>query len=69
MLEALHMVDHTREVRLELEHVWVGMVDAETAERGYLLTGKESFLETFEPSLQLAQRSTESLRILTADKP
>src|SRR5579862_7619647 len=67
MLSTLRWVDHSLEVRLKLEQALVGIVDAETAERGYLLTGKESFLESFEPSLQSAQRSVESLRKLTAD--
>ena len=69
MLATLHSVDHTLEVRLELEHALVGIVDAETAERGYLLTGKEPFLETFEPSLQSAQWSAALLRKLTEDNP
>jgi len=69
MLATLRLVDHTLEVRLELEHTLVGIVDAETALRGYLLTGKESSLESFEPSLKAARRSLESLRKLAADNP
>ncbi|MEI9893181.1 MAG: PAS domain S-box protein [Chthoniobacter sp.] len=69
MLSTLRWVDHTREVRLELEHALVGIVDAETAERGYLLTGKEPFLESFAPSLDRTHQSIEALRTLTDDNP
>jgi len=69
MLDTLRWVDHTREVRLELERATVQIVDAETAERGFLLTGKSDFLETFEPSLQAAHASLETLRTRMADNP
>ncbi|MEP6672277.1 MAG: CHASE3 domain-containing protein [Chthoniobacter sp.] len=69
MLRTLRLVDHTLEVRLELEHTFAGVIDAETAERGYLLTGKQPFLEMMAPSLQTARQSLEALRRLTADNP
>jgi PAS domain S-box-containing protein len=67
MLETLRWVDHTLEVRLELEHALVGIVDAETAERGYLLTGREQSLASFEPGLEIARQSIDSVRKLTED--
>ena len=69
MLETLRSVDHTLEVRLETERALVGVIDAETAVRGYLLTGKETFLESFEPSLEQARQSLGTLRQLTDDNP
>ncbi|MDR3401516.1 MAG: CHASE3 domain-containing protein [Chthoniobacter sp.] len=69
MLRTLRLVDDTLEVRLELEHALAGMIDAETAERGYLLTGKQPFLDRMTPSLQNTRHSLEVLRRRTADNP
>ncbi len=69
MLRTLRLVERSLEVRLELEHARAGIIDAETAERGYLLTGKEPFLEMMEPSVQTARHSLDSLRALTLDNP
>ena len=69
MTETLKWVDHTHEVRLELEHALQTVVDAETAERGYLLTGKPIFFQTYNPSLKAARKSLEGLQKLTADNP
>jgi len=68
-LETLHWVDHTNDVRLELGHVLLGIVDAETAERGYILTGRDSFLKTMAPNLQAARHAMESVRARTTDNP
>jgi len=68
-LDMLQAVDHTREVRFELEHTLVGIVDAETAERGYLLTGRDLSLALFEPSVLAAEDSMAKLRALTPDHP
>ena len=50
-IETSRWVDHTREVLAGLEHISVAVVDAESASRGYALTGNEAFLN----SLQEAQ--------------
>src|SRR5471030_649534 len=40
-------VDHTREVISELESTFSTVKDAETAERGFLLTSEDAYLEPF----------------------
>ncbi len=41
------MVNHTHEVLYELEQILVASVDAETGERGYIITGNDTYLEPF----------------------
>jgi PAS domain S-box-containing protein len=68
-LNTLQAVDTMRQVRLELERASVGMVNAETAERGYLLSGKDAFLDIFEPNLRSAGHSLAVLREMTREDP
>lgn len=65
-LDAFKLVDHTLRVRIELEHFLGNIVNAETAERGYLLTGNDISLNLFQPSVDASRRSMESLGTLTA---
>jgi PAS domain S-box-containing protein len=66
-LDAFQLVDHTNQVRIELEHFLGNVVNAETDERGYLLTGNDLSLNMFEPSIDSARKSLETLGTLTAD--
>lgn len=68
-LDAFRLVDHTHEVRLELEHLLGFVVDAETAQRGYIITGRDLSLDIFEPSVKNAYRSLDVLQKLTNDNP
>ena len=45
LLESQKWVEHTAEVETTLENLISRMKDAETAQRGFLLTGDEAFLE------------------------
>jgi CHASE3 domain sensor protein len=47
LLESQRWVEHTSQVRLSLENLISLMKDAETGQRGFLLTGDEAFLEPF----------------------
>lgn len=68
-LKTLQWVGHTRQVQSELEEMLVSVVNAETQVRGYQLTGKEPSIDLFEPSIEKARESFESLRKLTRDNP
>ena len=48
LIETSRQLSHTQQVLESLEMVLVTMDDAETGQRGYLLTGKESYLEPYE---------------------
>jgi signal transduction histidine kinase len=60
-------VVHTYEVLGKLDEVPIGMTDAETGERGFILTGADSYLEPYNRGLAEVHQSMRELRRLTAD--
>ncbi len=68
-LDTLGGVIRMNDIRVALRDVKAGLVEAETAERGYLLTGKESFLEAAAPALQSARHAMETVKSLSPDTP
>ena len=60
---------HTYEVIAEGRHLLNALIDAETGERGYLLTGDAGFLAPFRSGAAAVWPSLRSLRRLTADNP
>jgi len=50
-----------------LNGILQGMTDAETGERGYILTGEEFYLKPYAQGLKEVQEGTEELRKLTSD--
>jgi signal transduction histidine kinase/DNA-binding response OmpR family regulator/CHASE3 domain sensor protein len=47
LLQSSELVEHSNEVVYNLENVMSTMKDAETGQRGYLLTGRQEFLEPY----------------------
>src|SRR5690348_7858544 len=45
------------------------VVDAETGQRGFVITGSEAFLEPYNAAVPLADRATEGMREAVADDP
>ena len=66
-LAAFGAVEHTHQVRIELENFLANLMNAENVQRGYLLTGRDTSLDTFEPSLKAAGKSLETVQFLTSD--
>jgi PAS domain S-box-containing protein len=66
---ASRAVERTHEVRIELERIRSLLTDAETGQRGFLLTGAVSYLEPYSAALASLPASLERLRQLTADNP
>ncbi|HEX5745986.1 MAG TPA: PAS domain-containing protein [Archangium sp.] len=62
-------VAHTLDVINEAELLLSLMKDAETGQRGYLLTGERHFLAPYEEARSRIHPSLERLRALTADEP
>src|SRR5258708_30205909 len=63
------LVTHTHEV---LEHIseMIGLLkDAETGQRGYIITGNDSFLEPYRNAVDTMPKVVEKLRLLTSDNP
>jgi CHASE3 domain sensor protein len=62
-------VSHTIEVRRELQELRAGLLQAESGQRGYVLTAQDGYLQAYRSSVdQLPGRLTR-LRSLTADNP
>jgi len=67
--ESVRWVDHTHTVLSRLDQLLSVVTDAETAERGYVITGDESYLEPYRQSLQRSKEIQRQLAVLTADNP
>jgi methyl-accepting chemotaxis protein len=63
------LVAHTQKVRHELAELLVQLVNAETGQRGYVITGKEEFLEPHIEALGSIDKHFAVLQQLTIDNP
>ena len=66
---SVQWVSHTHEVMGQLEQVASTLKDAETGQRGYLLTGERVYLEPYEQALPRLRGQLNRLRELTIDNP
>ncbi|MGJ1446616.1 response regulator [Sphingobacterium spiritivorum] len=62
-------VDHTRQVISGVNKILVDLQNAETGQRGFQLTGKESFLEPYIKSTESLPEALKTVRELTLDNP
>lgn len=70
MLIANHrLVAHTQQVLAELGLIYSTVQDAETSQRGYLLTGEESYLTPYRAAVKNASSQLALLGELTKDNP
>ena len=69
MIRDREWVAHTQGVLAELQETRALIDDAEDQQRGFLITGDESFLGPFEDNLNRFFTKLQSLRHLTADNP
>ncbi|MBD2429960.1 MULTISPECIES: response regulator [Fischerella] len=60
---------HSYEVMGELDDLMSQLKDAETAQRGYIITGEKRYLQPYNNALPNIQQSLKDLRKLTADNP
>jgi PAS domain S-box-containing protein len=60
-------VDHSRQVLAEMEQTESLLLDAETGQRGYLLTGESRYLEPYTNAITQIDSHIQSLSRLTAD--
>ena len=66
---AADLVSHTLEVMQEVEGVLSTLKDAETGQRGFLLTGEERYLEPYVAARTALPGEVRALRGLMADNP
>src|SRR5215207_1430037 len=69
LVENEQRVVHTHEVLRQIEATLSTVRDAETAQRGYLLTGDESYLEGYRAAAARTAGDLPRLRELTRDDP
>jgi len=67
LVENEHWVSHTHRVLTELEATLSTLKDAETGQRGYLLTGEERYLEPYYSARARINQQVVGLQQLTAD--
>ncbi|MDE1152678.1 MAG: response regulator [Micavibrio sp.] len=63
------LVVHTHEVLSAIDILQSQMKDAETGQRGFLLTGQEKYLAPYNAALPVVEDTIESLKKLTVDNP
>ena len=69
LLDSAKKVTHSNEVASEVDGILITMVDAETGQRGFLLTNDEVFLEPYNRSAGNIDNKLQSLTNLVKDNP
>ncbi|BAS60192.1 multi-sensor signal transduction histidine kinase (plasmid) [Leptolyngbya boryana NIES-2135] len=69
LLSALRWVDHTNQVISQANTTQKLLLDMETGLRGYLLTGRQDFLEPYEQANAEIDANLSQLRNLVSDNP
>lgn len=64
-----HWVEHTQVVLNQLEEMMSQLTDAETGQRGYIITGKDFYLDPYRTATQQVYQNFQELRQLTVDNP
>jgi len=67
--EAADARKYSYEAQLALDEVLARLVDAETGQRGYLLTGDEAYLEPYREAIKNLDQVMGQLKVLTAANP
>ena len=63
------MVGHTAEVISALDDMLIAVLDAETGERGYIITGHDAYLAPYKDAATRVNGAIADFRRLTADNP
>jgi PAS domain S-box-containing protein len=69
LIESNSWVIHTHEVNEKLERVLSLLTDAETGQRGFILTGEDGYLEPYNAAKTDIQKDIETVAALTRDNP
>lgn len=67
--EDIGWVTHTHLVLEALDALSANLTDAETGQRGFIITGEEPYLEPYNEALGHVQEDVKSLREMTSDNP
>jgi signal transduction histidine kinase/DNA-binding response OmpR family regulator/CHASE3 domain sensor protein len=69
LLVSADLVNRTNNVIIRLNDVNTGLIDAETGQRGYLLTGEAEFLSPYNDARARVMKAFEQVRTLTLENP
>lgn len=69
LIESTDWIVHTEKALKNIAAIEKEIVDLETGQRGYLITGKESYLEPFYSSKKVIYTDLEEFKLLTSDNP
>jgi len=69
LIENDEWVDHTYRVRRDLADLLSTLKDAETGQRGFVITGKESYLEPYNSAREHLKSLFDEVQNLTSDNP
>jgi signal transduction histidine kinase/DNA-binding response OmpR family regulator/CHASE3 domain sensor protein len=69
LLLSADLVNNTNELIIELNALNAALVDAETGQRGFLLTNEEEFLAPYENSRARAMASYDKIKLMTTSDP
>jgi len=67
--DAVEQMKHGQDTRKAVNTLMQSMLDAETGQRGYLLTGNETYLEPYDKAVATVQANLDGLRQLFIDTP
>ncbi len=68
-MESINATTHAQRTRAALSTLQQQLLDAETGQRGYLLTGDEKYLQPYEAAAADIGRNLDNLRALYAESP
>ena len=60
---------HAQSVLGDVDRILTAITEAESAQRGYLLTGRETYLQPFDAAVQQSRELYSELLVLTSDNP
>jgi methyl-accepting chemotaxis protein len=69
LIDSAEWVQHTHEVITRLQEVLSSLKDAETGQRGYIITGEDRYLQPYSGARDIVDRKVKDLRELTIDNP
>ena len=69
LVDSAGWVTHTHKVKEALSNVLSSVKDAETGQRGFVLTGEQRYLEPYAAAIKVVDRHIQDLREMTSDNP
>jgi CHASE3 domain sensor protein len=69
ILDNSRRVEHSRQVLQEIHATLSALQDAETGQRGFIISGDESFLDPYDEAVQMLPQRLAALRALLSEEP